>query len=669
MLKMLMKHPWSPLRPGSLYVGRRTMNSQILLLAFVLALFSPGLISCGGNSSSSTPGSGGGSGSGSGGGSGGGGTGGGSVTLAPGLAAVTTSQSQTFTATISGGTATLSWFVDGIANGNAPSGTITTTGDTTASYTPSSSTTPGNHSITAQAGSGATSSAVTVAVTDLPGVFTHHNDNARTGQNVKEYALSPSTVSDTTFGKLFSCTLDAPGYVYAEPLYIANLTMNDGKKHNVVFVVTESDWVYAYDADSSSCQQLWKKSMLAPGETTVPFADTAELHDLTPEIGITSTPVIDVDAGLIYVCAKSKDVNVYFHRLHALNLATGAEPVAPVLITAPNFVPLFHLQRPALLLHNGTVYVAFGSHGDNNTYQGWLMGYNATTLAQQFVWSTTDPTSGNNEGAIWQCGGGPAVDDAGNVYLETANGNFDADSGGINYSDSVMKLSSSGVVLDYFTPSNESILALDDVDLGSSPAMVLPNSVGSGAHPHLLLASGKPGYLFLLDRDNLGKFNSVLNQDMQEVPVLPNTQFKIGGGVFGSPAYWNGNIYVAANKDFLKHFTIKTGVISAAPLSQSAGPYNGRGLSPSVSANGTSGGIVWAIDVSGYPSGNPPTPAAPAILNAYDATNLGHQLYSSPTTGTGAAGLTTKFSVPTVANGKVYIGTQGQFDVFGLIAH
>ncbi len=189
------------------------------------------------------------------------------------------------------------------------------------------------------------------------------------------------------------------------------------------------------------------------------------------------------------------------------------------------------------------------------------MGYTYVTLAQQFVWSTTDPTSGNNEGAIWQCGGGPSVDDAGNVYLETANGNFDADSNGINYSDSVMKLSSSGTVLDYFTPSNEAILALDDVDLGSSPAMVLPNSVGSGAHPHLLLAAGKPGYLFLLDRDNLGRFNSVLNQDVQEVPVLPNTQFKIGGGIFGSPAFWNGNIYVAANKDFLKHFTISTGVL------------------------------------------------------------------------------------------------------------
>lgn len=638
MLKMLLKYPSSRLR-----MGRR-----ILSLAFALALLSPGLISCGGNSSGSTP-------SGSGGGTGG------SVSLAPGLAAVTTSQAQTFSATISGGTGTLTWFVDGVQNGNATTGAIAGNGDTTATYSPSASTTPGNHSVTAQVSGGTMSPAVTVAVTDLDGVFTHHNDNARTGQTLKEYALTPSTVSATTFGKLFSCTLDAPGYVYAEPLYVANLTMNDGKRHNVVFVVTESDWVYAYDADSSSCQQLWKKSMLAPGETTVPAADTLELDDLTPEIGITSTPVIDVGAGLIYVCAKSKDVNVYFHRLHALSLASGAEALGPVLITASNFVPLPHLQRAALMLNNGTVYVAFGSHGDSNTFQGWLMGYNATTLAQQFVWSTTDPTSGNNEGAIWQSGGGPAVDAAGNVYLETANGTFDANSGGINYSDSVMKLSSTATVLDYFTPSNESVLALNDVDLGSSPAMVLPDSVGSAAHPHLLLASGKPGYLFLLDRDNLGKFNSVLNQDVQEVSVQPNTTFQIVGGFFGQPAYWNGNIYTAAVADFLKQFTISGGTISASPQSLSTGVYNHRGATPSVSGNGTTGGIVWALDIGAYPTG-------PAVLNGYNATNLANQLYSSPTSGAGAAGLATKFSVPTVANGKVYVGTQGQLDVFGLIA-
>jgi len=224
-----------------------------------------------------------------------------------------------------------------------------------------------------------------------------------------------------------------------------------------------------------------------------------------------------------------------------------------------------------------------------------------------------------------------------------------------------MKLSSTATVLDYFTPSNESLLALNDVDLGSSPAMVLPDSVGSGTHPHLLLASGKPGSLFLLDRDNLGKFNSVLNQDVQEVSVKPNTSFQILGGFFGQPAYWNGNIYTVAVADFLKQFTISGGTISASPRSLSTGVYNQRGATPAVSANGTTGGIVWALDIGAYPTG-------PAVLNGYDATNLANQLYSSPTSGAGAAGLATKFSVPTVANGKVYVGTQGQLDVFGLIA-
>ena len=506
------------------------------------------------------------------------------------------------------------------------------------------------------------SSAVTVVVTDLDGVFTHHNDNARTGQNLKEYALTPSTVSATTFGKLFSCTLDAPGYVYAEPLYVANLTMNDGKKHNVVFIATESDWVYAYDADSSSCQQLWKKNLLGVSETTVLPADILETGDLTPEIGITSTPVIDVNGGLIYVCAKSKDPSsFYFHRLHALNLATGAEPVGAVEITASHFVPRNQLQRPALLLNNGTVYVAFGSHGDFNTYQGWLMGYDGATLAQKFVWSATDAASGNNQGSIWQSGNGVASDSSGNVYLETANGAFNANSGGINYSDSVVKLTSNAAVLDYFTPLDQSLLSTNDIDLGSGGPIILPDSVGSPAHRQLLVATGKPGLLYLLDRANLGKFNPLGNQDLQEVSVKPNTT-QIHEGIFGQPAYWNGSLYTAAIGDFLKKFNIANGAISVAPQSQSSNVYNLRGATPAVSASGTTGGIVWTMDVGAYPGG-------PAVLTAYDATSVANQLYSSPTTGAGAAGNAVKFAVPTVANGKVYVGTQGQFDVFGLTAH
>jgi hypothetical protein len=244
--------------------------------------------------------------------------------------------------------------------------------------------------------------------------------------------------------------------VYAEPLYAANLTMSDGNKHNVVFVATESDWVYAFDADSNSCQLLWKKSMLAAGETTVPAADTRELEDLTPEIGITSTPVIDIKSGIIYVCAKTKDSSAnYHHRLHAINITSGAEPIDPVEITASSFVPLFHLQRPALLLNNGTVYVAFGSHGDYNTYRGWIMAYDSATVSQKFVWSSTGP---DNRGSIWQSGNGVASDSSGNIYVETADGAFDADKGGSNYSNSVVKLDTRGGVLDFFTPSNQSTL-------------------------------------------------------------------------------------------------------------------------------------------------------------------------------------------------------------------
>jgi hypothetical protein len=581
------------------------------------------------------------------------------VSLSPHLAALTTSQPQTFTATLSGGTGALLWFVDDVQNGNASVGTIASTGDTTAVYSPSSSTKPGSHNVTAKVSGGALSPAVSVAVTDLASVPTHHNDNARTGQNTKEYALTPTTVSATSFGKLFSCPLDGPGYVYAEPLYVANLTMNDGKKHNVVFVATESDWVYAYDADSSSCQQLWKKSMLAAGETTVAPADTGDTFLLTPEIGITSTPTIDVDAGIIYVCAKSKSTSNFIHRLHALSLASGAESVGPVVITAPNFVPLVHLQRPALLLNNGTVYVAFGSHGDANTYQGWVMGYDAATLTQKFAWSSTDPTGGNNQGAIWMAGGGPAADSAGNIYVETANGVFDAGSGGNNYSDSVVKLSPTGSVLDYFTPFNQSVLNVEDVDLGSSGVMVLPDSLGTTAHPHLALATGKPGMLFLLDQASMGKFNSILNQDVQEVAVQANAMNVIGG-IFGQAAYWNGNLYAVAVADFLKQFTISNGVISSSPQSHSSVTYKQRGSTPVVSANDTSSGIVWTLDVSAYPSG-------PSMLFAHDASNVANQLYSSPTSGTGAAGKAIKLAVPTVANGKVYIGSQGQFDVFGLL--
>jgi chitodextrinase len=594
-----------------------------------------------------------------------------SVSISPKRAAVTTSQPQQFSAAVTGtATATVNWSVDGTPGGTAATGTINANG----LYTPAAGTTPGVHVVGAASTVDATATAsVNIAVTDIAGVLTHHNDNQRTGQNLKEYALTPATLSSATFGKLFSCPMDSAdgaGYMYAEPLYVANLTMSDAKKHNVVFVATESDRVYAFDADSSSCQRFWKTTVLMAGETTVPAADTNETGDLTPEIGVTSTPVIDTTSNpmTIYICAKSKDsVGGYHHRLHALNLVTGVEKAgSPVDITAPNFDVLFHLQRPALLLNGGTLYVAFGSHGDNNIYQGWLMGYNATTLAQTFVFATADPTNSGpggsgNQAAIWQSGGGPAVDSSGNVYVETANGTFDADSGGSNYGDSALKLSATGSVLDYFTPSNQATLNSNDVDLGSAGPIVLPDSLGSVAHPHLMLVTGKPGILFLLDRDNPGKFHSGGDLAIQEVTVSLNTT-QVIGGLFPQPAYWNGNIYTAAVADHLKRYTISSSANPpiSVPQSQSSHTFDQRGATPAVSANAASNGIVWLLDISAYPSG-------PAVLYAFDATNVSTPLFSSPSSGSGAAGNAVKFTVPTVANGKVYVGGQATLTVFGLL--
>jgi hypothetical protein len=585
-----------------------------------------------------------------------------SVSVSPKRSAVTLSQAQQLVATVVNDpqNAGVTWSVDGNNGGNTITGTISSTG----LFTPGSQ--PGQHTIVATSVSDATvTTSVSTFVTDLAGLFTHHNDTSRTGQNLQEYALSPSTVSPATFGRLFSCNVD--GFVYAQPLYVANLNVA-GTIRNVVFIATEHDSVYAFDADSSSCTQLWKTSFLASGITTVPFADIGGTDDLIPEIGITSTPVIDVNAARLYVESKTKETvgsgcssgsPCYVHRLHSLDLATGSEKLTAV-VTAPNFVPLRHLQRPALLLSNGTIYLAFGSHGDIANYQGWLFAYDAATLAQKFAFSTTDPTSSSFAGAVWQGGAGPAVDAGGNIYFETGNGIFDADTGGRNYSDSVVKLSPSGTVMDYFTPFNESTLSASDVDLGSAGVIILPDSVGSATHPHLAIATGKVGVLYLLDQANLGRFHSGSNLDVQEVPVILNTT-NLDGGIFGDPAYYNGSIYVVEVSDALRQFPIANGHISSTASSKSNNTFPLRGATPTVSANGIAGGLVWVMDLTGWQTNQP------GILDVYDATDLTKLLFSSPSSGSGASGAAVKFTVPTVANGKVYVGCQGAFTVFGLL--
>jgi Concanavalin A-like lectin/glucanases superfamily/IPT/TIG domain len=584
-----------------------------------------------------------------------------SVTINPKRAAVTLFQPQQFTGTVNndpqnGG---VSWSVDGVGGGSPATGTVSSTG----LYTPG--TQPGGHTVTATSNSSpSTSATATVAVTDLPGVFTYHNDNARTGQNVQEYALTPSTVNSSTFGALFSCAVD--GYLYATPLYVAGLNVG-GQTRNVVYVATEHDSVYAFDADSPACVQLWQVNFLATGVTTVSPADVSEPNDLVPEIGITSTPVIDPSTKTIYVMAKTKETvgtscsttsPCFVHRLHALDLITGAEKFGgPVVVTGTNFDPLTHLQRPALLLNNGTVYVAIGSHGDNGIWQGWMMAYTASTLAQQWVYHTSDPTTGNNGGAIWGSGNGPAVDSSGNIYVETGNGFFD---GVNNFSDSVLKISPAGARLDYFTPFDQQIMQNNDIDLGSSNPIILPDSMGSSAHPHLLIAMGKVGVIYLLDQTSMGGFNSASNQDVEEVSISFNTSSAING-FYGQPAYWNGNLYAIVVGDSLRQFTISNGSISSASISHSGNTFTFRGATPVVSAGGTANGIVWVADITAYQSNGA------TILDAYDANNVSVRLYTSPSSGAGAAAPATKFTVPTVANGKVYVGGQRALTVFGLL--
>jgi hypothetical protein len=593
------------------------------------------------------------------------------VFVTPKRGSVTTSQTQQFTATVFNdpGNAGVTWQVDGSTGGNSTTGTISTTG----LFTPG--TQPGMHTITAVSVTNASVTAsVTFAVSDIAGVYMHHNDPARTGQNLKEYALTTANVNSTTFAQLFSCPVD--GQLYAQPLYMANLLVGS-TTHNVVFLATEHDSVYAFDADSPSCVQLWKTSFLSTNVTPMAWTDTANpniggggaTNDIFPEIGITGTPVIDPATNTIYVEAKTKETvgsgcssgnPCYVHRLHALNVVTGAEKFGgPVVISAPKFDPQRHFNRPALLLANGTVYVAMGSHGDIPNWQGWVWGYNASTLAQSFVFSTSDPTSGSNGASVWDGGAGPAADASGNVYVTTGNGTYD---GTKNFSETVLKLSPTGTLLDWFTPFNFSVLDANDIDMGSTGVMILPDAVGSTTHQHLLIGTGKIAVLYLLDQTNMGRLHSGSNLDLQEViPVPPPNTTQLDGGNYGVPAYWNGNIYTTGQNFPLSQFTIANGVIATPQSSVSANTFPPRGAIPAVSASGTTNGIVWVLDLSAWASNGP------AVLDAYDATNVGTMLFSSPSGGTGAAGAAVKFTVPTVANGKVYVGGQASFCVYGLL--
>jgi len=506
-------------------------------------------------------------------------------------------------------------------------------------------------------------------------VTTYHNNKQRTGANILETTLTPSNVSPSTFGKLFSQPVD--GFVHAQPLYVPNVTVPGLGVHNVVYVATMNDSVYAFDADSrtgTNAKPLWQASFVNPalGITAVPSVDIACEDLITAKVGIMSTPVIDTVGGTLYVVARTKESGQYVQRLHALDITTGAEKFGgPVAITATvpgtgvgsvngmlTFDPKVQNQRAALLLQNGLIYIAWGSHCDKGAFHGWLMGYDYKQLAQRVVWLTTP---NGLDGAIWESGSGPSADST-SVYIPIANGTFDANTGGSDYGQSIVKLSAPNLgvltVQDYFTPFNGPNLNKGDWDIGSGGAMLL-NDQPLGPHLHLLLQSDKKGNVYLIDRDNMGQYNPQNNrQIVQSLPAANK-------GMWNSPAWWSNHIYLGGAGDTLKAFALNPvkGLIAPVPTSQTAKIFNYPGTTPSVSANQTSNAIVWALDNSLFkaPSGN-------AVLYAYDATNLANELYdSNQNLVRDNPGLAVKFTVPTVANGKVYVGTRNRISVYGLL--
>jgi hypothetical protein len=549
--------------------------------------------------------------------------------------------------------------------------------------------------VTATSVADATKSALAgIGVTDLKGVITYHNDLSRTGVNAQEDALTTSNVTTATFGKIFSCAVDAA--VYAQPLWVANLTISGGT-HNVIFVATQHNTVYAFDADASPCATYWQtsangvNSLMPPGETWVTSADEAGCALVIPDIGILGTPVIDPATGTIYLVTNTKTTSgAPFHqRLHALDIATGNEKFGgPTEIAAVvsgtgagssagqvSFDPKLNNQRPALLLQNGHVFISWASYCDFAPYHGWLMAYNATSLLQETVFNVS-PNS--FAGGIWMSGNGPAADSSGNIYLATGNGTWN---GTDAFGDSILKFQAltatpaSLTVLDYFTPHDQSSLDTKDVDLGSGGVMLLPDPSGISGHPHLLVQADKRGNIYLVDRDNMGHFCSTCTtSDTQIVQTVSGALT----GLWGSPTYWNGTMYfgetdATRNLKYMKAFSFgPTGpnFLSTSPTSTTASTYayTYPGATTSVSTDGNANAIVWAIDSSAFGTIEGITRAAgPAILHAFDANDLAKELWNSSQApgNRDTAGNSVKFTVPTVANGKIYIGTRGNDDTLG----
>jgi Immunoglobulin I-set domain len=585
------------------------------------------------------------------------------ITQQPASISVTVGQAASFSVTATGtAPLTYQWFMNGTkvgTNSNSYSIVQTASGQNGAQIYATVTNTTGS----------ATSKTVTLTVNPVQtsgvNVLTYHNDVARTGQNLSETVLTPANLNSASFGKVGNLSVDAA--VDAEPLYLSNLTVAGGS-HNVVFVVTENDSAYAFDADTFA--QLWHVSVLGANETA---SDNRGCGQVSPIIGITSTPVIDPKAGAhgeIYLVAMSKDNNGnYFQRLHALDITTGGEESSgPVTVHATfpttsgttTFDPKQYKERAALLLLNGVIYTTWASHCDVGPYTGWVMGYSQSSLSQT---SVLDVTPNGSDGAIWMSGDGPAADSSGNIYFLDANGTFDdtLNSSGFpehgDYGNAFIKISAAGNTLsvaDYFTMHNTDAESSMDEDLGSGGEMLLPDlEDNQGNTWHLGVGAGKDGHIYVVNRDLMGKFNTSNDSGIyQEI-----TSNGLSAGVWSMPAYFNKSVYFAASGDVLRAFSISNAKLVTPAGSQSAVNFPYPGGTPSVSANGTSNGIVWVVQNSGG-----------GVLRAYDATNLATELYDSNQAASSRDHFSdNKFITPMIANGKVYVGTPDSVVVFGLL--
>lgn len=548
------------------------------------------------------------------------------------------------------------------------------------------------------------STTVTVGVTDLASVSTYHNNLSRDGVNDKEYVLTTANVNTKTFGKLFACHVD--GAIYAQPLWVANLTVKNAVR-NVVYVGTMHDTVYAFDADTSPCTLLWTASLLdsghgaAAGERAVPAGLTGYLigqgeGDSMPELGINSTPAIDVARKILFVVSKSTNTagTKFFQRLHALDLATGAEkPGSPVTIagtypgtgdggTTVTFDPRTENQRAGLALVNGTVYIAWGSHEDAPTYYGWVMGYayDGSAFTRTAVINVAPDAT---QGGIWMSGTAPAVDPENNLYVSTSNGTYNASSDSepnTDYGDSLLQLSGSLKVRQHFTPTNEHSLDINNNDFGAGGAAVLGELPAESPVRHLVIAGGKDGHLYVLNRDALGGMGD--SNALQIIRLDPNATNVRTGAMFCVGALWKNVLYLAGSGTPMLAYRLNPATVTFTRSSASTLPSGGYafpGSTPSVSAMGTRNGIVWALDNSHYCTHASPK-CGPAVLYAYDAEDLSDQLWNSSLVSADSAGFAIRFVLPTVANGKVYVGTRGnnkggansstsipgQLDVYGL---